>query len=248
MIFVLSKILLFLIKPIVWVVCLFLIALISKNGIKRKRFLIAGLITLLFFSNAFVLGKIFNAYESNYPTGQEYDVGIVLGGFSGVNERNNQIRFGGTGDRLFQAISLYKSGKINRFLITSGNSNLDDKTVKEGDLVYNYLKQIGIPESSIIIENQSRNTIENASLSYQLIKKVNPKARVLVVTSAWHIPRAKIAFSKYFGNNVDYYPTNFIGKTDYDLSDYLIPSAVTLSNWELIFKEWIGLLVDELRV
>jgi hypothetical protein len=36
-------------------------------------------------------------------------------------------------------------------------------------------------------------------------------------------------------------------KTTYDFSDYVIPSAEALSNWELLFKEWIGLLVDRLR-
>jgi len=247
MIFVLSKILFFLIKPVVWVICLFLIALISKNGTKQKRYLLAGLITLFVFSNSFIVGKVFNAYEPTYPVVKKYDIGIVLGGFSNINKRNNAIAFGMTADRLFQTLSLYKNGNINKILITSGSANLIDKTVKEGDLVYNYLKQIGIPDSSILIENQSRNTVENASLSYKLIKKVQPNARILVITSAWHIPRSKMIFSKYFGNNAAYYPTNFIGKINYDLSDYLIPSADALSNWELIFKEWVGLLVDRFR-
>lgn len=247
MVFVLSKILLFLIKPLVWVFCLFIFAMISKNASKRKRFLFAGLITLLIFSNSFIVGKIFNYYEPSYPKDKEYDIGIVLGGFSSINGRNNHIRFGWAGDRLFQVISLYKSGKIDKILITSGSASISDTKIKEADLVFDYLKKIGIPDSSILIENQSRNTIENASLSFKLIENIQPNARILIITSAWHIPRAKIAFSKYFGEKIDYYPTNYIGKTNYDLSDYLIPSAEALSNWELIFREWIGLIVDKIR-
>ncbi|WP_316768769.1 YdcF family protein [Pedobacter frigiditerrae] len=246
MVFVLSKILLFLLKPLVWVIFLFVLAICTKNFKRRKRLLITGLVLLVLFSNSFIVGKFFNLYESPYPPDQKVDVGIVLGGFSNINERNNKIKFGWAGDRLFQAISLYKSGGINKILVTSGSANLIDKTVKEGDLVFDYLKQIGIPEADILIENQGRNTIENASLSFLLIKKINTDAKVMVITSAWHIPRARIAFSKYF-KKVAFYPTNYIGKTSYDFSNYVIPSAEALSNWELLFKEWIGLLVDRFR-
>lgn len=248
MIFILSKVLLFLIKPLIWSCCLFIFALFNKSAWKRKRLLIAGVVVLLLFSNGFIFGKVANAYEADYPPNHTYDVGIVLGGFSGINTRNNQISFASSGDRLFQTLSLYKKGKIKRILITSGNGSLTGIGVKEADVAHDYLKEIGIPDSSLIIENQSRNTIENAANCYQLLKKEAPQAKVLVITSAWHIPRAKLIFSKYFGENLNYYPTNFIGKTEFGWTDFIVPSAEVLSNWELIFKEWIGLVVDKFRV
>jgi uncharacterized SAM-binding protein YcdF (DUF218 family) len=247
MVFTLSKILLFIIKPIVWIFCLFLWAILTKNAVRRKKITTVGLIALFVFSNTFIVGKIFNLYETTYPIEQHYNVGVVLGGFSGINKRTGKIAFNWASDRLFEAISLYRTGKIDKILITSGNANLVDKQIKEGDLVYHYLREIGIADSAILIENKSRNTIENAALSYKLIKKLDPKAKILVITSAWHIPRAKMIFSKQFGDNISFYPTNFIGKTNYDIGDYLIPSAGALSNWELIFKEWVGYLVDKFR-
>lgn len=247
MIFILSKVLLFLIKPLIWACCLFLIALFSKHKLRRKRLLIAGVVVLLFFSNGFIFGKVANAYEASYPPNDVYDVAIVLGGFSGVNSRNNQISFAASGDRLFQTLALYKNAKVKKIMIASGNGSLTGEGVKEADLAHDYLQKIGVPDSAILIENQSRNTIENAANCYQLLKKKVPNAKIVVVTSAWHIPRAKLIFSKYFGENLNYYPTNFIGKTEFGWTDFIIPNADALSNWEFLFKEWIGLVVDKVR-
>ena len=247
MIFILSKILLFLIKPVVWVLAILVSALLIKNSRNRKLLSWTGAMVLLIFSNSFLVGKVFNAYEANYPKKQQYDIGIVLGGFSDYNKRNQSLTLTSAGDRLFQAIKLYKKGDIKKMLITSGNSNLLDTTVKEADLTSAFLKQLGIPDSAILIENKSRNTVENAKYSFTLIKRNNPKAKILVITSAWHIPRSRLIFDKQAHQKLSYYPTNFIGKTEYDLGDYIIPSALALNNWEIILKEWVGLIVDSIR-
>lgn len=247
MIFVLSKILLFLIKPIIWVFGLLIFVLFTKNPKKKKRIFCGAIIVLFFFSNTLIAGKVLNFYESGYPKSQKYDVGIVLGGFSEFNKRNLSISFGFAGDRLFQAIRLFKRGEIKKILITSGSANLLDTTAKEANYTLAFLKQLGIPDSSILIENRSRNTVENAKYSFALINKHYSKARILVITSAWHIPRSKLIFDKQTNNKLNYYPTNFLGKTEYDLGDYVIPNAIALGNWELLFKEWIGLIVDSIR-
>jgi len=247
MIFILSKILLFLIKPIVWIFVLLIFAIASKSPKQRIRYLICTLAVFFFFSNGFVVGKIINSYEAGYPKAEKYDVGIVLGGFSGLNKRNNEIAFNWAGDRLFQAIALYKKGQIKQILLSGGSANLTDRKIKEADLAIQYLKLIGIPDSAILIENQSRNTIENARYSLALIEKSKSKAKILVITSAWHIPRAKLIFDKQAKQKIEYYPTNFSGDTEFDLGDIIIPNASALGVWEMLFKEWIGLTVDGLR-
>lgn len=247
MFFILSKILLFLIKPFFWICVLLLIAIFCKNQKLKQRYLILGIVLLLFFSNDFILGKLYNAYEANYPPkDKKYDVAVVLGGFSQINKRNNEIAFGGSSDRLFQAIALYKKGIVGKILLSSGSANLIDKSVKEADLAISYLKLIGIPDSSILVENQSRNTLENAEFSLALIKKQNPNADILVITSAWHIPRAKLVFNKKY-NGIDFYPTDFRGQTEYDLGDYIIPSASAIASWDTLLKEWVGLIVYKIR-
>ncbi|WP_316794958.1 YdcF family protein [Pedobacter agri] len=245
MIFILSKILIYFLKPITWIFLALVIAVFFPK--KRRLFLILAFVFLLFFSNGFIVGKFFNFYESGYPTKQKYDVGIVLGGYSGYNERNQKIEFGSASDRLFQAIDLYKSGRINKILISSGSANLFDTSKKEADLTIIYLHQIGIPDSSIVVENLSRNTIENAKNSLAIVEKINPNAKVLVITSAWHIPRSRLIFNRFAKHKIDYYPTDYFGKTEYDFADYFIPSASALQAWEMLLKEWVGYIVDGLR-
>ncbi len=247
MIFILSKILSFLVKPIVWVFVLLIFAIASKQPKQRKRYLVCVLIVFCFFSNSFIVGRILNSYESGYSKAEQYDVGIVLGGFSGLNKRNNEIAFNWAGDRLFQAIALYKKGQIKQILLSGGSANLINRQVKEADLAVKYLKLIGLPDSAILIENQSRNTVENARYSLALIRKKNPKAKIMVITSAWHIPRAKLIFDKQTQSKIEYYPTNFSGNPDFELSDFIIPNASALGAWEMLFKEWIGLAVDRIR-
>ena len=247
MIFILSKILLFLIKPFFWFCILLLLSVIAKNKKFKKRFLFAAIILLLVFSNGFFIGKVYNFYEPEYPKEiKSYDIAIVLGGFSGLNKRNNEIQFNWASDRLFQTFSLYRKGKVRKILITGGNASLTDNQIKEADLVQKFLSDICIPDSDVIIENQSRNTIENAKFSNQIIQKRFPDAKVLVVTSAWHVPRAKLIFDRAFKNKPDYLPTNYSGKTNYSFDDF-IPDPGVLSSWELLLKEWIGLAADRIR-
>lgn len=245
MIFILSKILMFLIKPIIWVLALLIWAALAK---KHRQQILGGAVGLLvLFSNGALFGTVMNAYEAGYPEKQHYDVGIVLGGFSGLNKRNGMIAFSGAGDRLFQAVSLFKDKQIDKILIASGSANLLNNEVKEADLVINYLKLIGIPDSALLVENQSRNTVENARNSIRLIGRLKPDAKILVITSAWHIPRAKMIFDRQSKHKIDYYPTNFAGPDQIVFADFIIPSASALGGWEMLFKEWIGLAVDRLR-
>lgn len=247
MVFLFSKIFSFLFKPLVWICLIFIVACLTKSSIKRNRFLLLDIVLLLLFSNSYLVGKFFNAYEAEYPPVRKYDVGIVLGGFSDINNRNGQVAFGSTADRFLQAISLYQKGVIKKILITSGSANLIDKEVKEADLIEKYLADFKLPDSIVLIENQSRSTIENAKFSSNLINSSYKNSSILVITSAWHIPRAKLSFDKYFRNIVEYYPTNHIGKTEYDLSDFIVPSAEALSSWNILIKEWVGLFVDRFR-
>ncbi|MDQ7949243.1 MAG: YdcF family protein [Pedobacter sp.] len=188
---------------------------------------------LWFFSNRFIIGKVYNAYEEGYPVDQHYDVGIVLGGFSSYDPIKKQIVFNTSGDRFFQALFLYREKKIDRILISGGNSEGRDR-IKEADVAARQLKIMGVPDSAIMVENQSRNTAENAELSYKKISASIPNAKVVVVTSAWHIPRARVHFDKYFKEKVTFYPSNYIGKTHYNLTDYVIPYPGAFIDWKFM--------------
>ena len=248
MIFLLSKFVLFFIKPLVWVFIVFVIAFFSKQKERQKKLMVSGLIILYIFSNAAIVNKVFYWYEAKYGSYEKYDVGIVLGGFSSFNSKSKTIEFNQNADRLFQAIYLYRTGVIKKILISGGSIDKVPIHKIEANLTARYLRGIGIPDSSILVEDKSRNTIENAANTFKMMTKILPKAKILVISSAFHLPRVKLIFSKYFGNQLAYYPTSFIGHDTNSFSDYIIPSVGALGNWELLFKEWIGLTVDRFRI
>lgn len=248
MIFLLSKLVLFFIKPLVWVFALFLFAFFTKKKERQLKLVISGFIVLFIFSNAALVNNVFYWYEGKYETYQKYDVGIVLGGFSHYNQQRKTIEFNQNGDRLFQAIYLYRKGVIKKILVSGGSIEKVAENKIESNNTARYLREIGIPDSVILVENKSRNTIENVANSYKMMTKMMPKAKILVITSAFHIPRVKMIFSKYFGDQLTYYPTDFRGSTENSLSAYLIPNAGALASWDFLFKEWLGLLVDRFRI
>jgi len=88
------------------------------------------------------------------------------------------------------------------------------------------------------VEGASENTAENARLSSALLHRDGVK-RILLVTDAMHMPRAKMAFART-GLDVVAAPTLFFGFTGFALGDFL-PSAEGLRRSHYAIYEWLGL-------
>jgi len=94
------------------------------------------------------------------------------------------------------------------------------------------------------METRSRNTFENAIYSAELIKP-NPNERWLLVTAAFHMPRAIGCFRRV-GFKVEAYPTEYTtGKISY-LQTVFGLSSGALSRLDIAMKEWLGLLMYRL--
>ena len=84
--YIISKIIYFLINPITWIAILLVWALLTKSQEKRLKFLRLGLFTFLFFSFApifQIFAKMWEIPLTDIRTMEtQYDIGIVLGGYS----------------------------------------------------------------------------------------------------------------------------------------------------------------------
>lgn len=248
MTFFLSKFLLFIIRPLVWITVLALYALFSKNKRYQRKSLITAIVLLFFFSNKFILGEVAYWYEPKSPILAHYDIGLLLGGFSSYNNETKSLKAQFSGDRLMQTIKLYHQKKIDRILMSGGSGSLLEKGLPEAIYTGEFLKSINIPDSAIIIEKDSRNTKENFEYAARILKGLNkPDAKILVITSAWHIPRTKLIAEKQGLKNIDYYPTNSL-RDNYSFEDYLLPQASAVNGWELLLKEWVGYVVTKLGI
>ncbi len=236
----------FLIQPLNWIIVILILGILVKNRKQaRKLYFLAATLTIT-FSNPFLINTIYNNWEPEAKTYSElahYDVIIVLGGFSNsTREPRDRVHFVKGADRLLHALEIFKLGKADAILLSGGTSRIIGEKVSETSSVYPFLKNMGIPENSILVEADSRNTHENARKSVEIIKKSYKNGKYLLVTSAFHMRRAKACFEKE-GLNVSVFPTDYYGHEFYWAPGQLIiPQSNAFLLWQLIIKEWIGII------
>jgi len=243
MFFLLSKILVFVLSPVLWVVLLLLFALFASKADRRRNLVVMAMLMLYLFSNEFLLNEVARKWETPLTKLQsvgKYDYAIVLGGFSDYDNLSAKIKFRDGSDRLLQALQLYQQKKVRKLFISGGSGQLLHQDKSEADKVKAFLVSLHIPENDIIMEMMSRNTHENALFTVKWLSKHDPGARCLLVTSAWHMRRAMGCYQKE-GANVTAYSTDIFSEPrrfDYDIM--IFPNARMLSNWNMLLREWVG--------
>jgi uncharacterized SAM-binding protein YcdF (DUF218 family) len=245
MFFILSKILLFTLSPYTWLLVAMYFALFSKKALRAKRAKYTVVFIALFFSNTFIFKEFCRQWEvfgTPISKVKHYDVAIVL---TGMAEYNNDLKTLSARrgiDRIWQTISLYKAGKIDRILISGDHGYLIDKGLHEATQLKETLVKWGIPEHIIITETTSKNTYENAVESQKIINRLFPNSNsILLVTSGKHMRRAKACFDK-LNVNCDTYSTDlFTGPNrTFAFDELIIPDVSTMNDWHGLLKEIIG--------
>lgn len=193
-----------------------LILRILKGSVKVVfySFLIVNLLIL-------IIPLLFNTSCKENKNLEKFDVIIVLGSPSNSDCTPHIIMQ----TRVNKAVSLFNKNKV-KALIFSGASV--QNSCSEAQVMATYAVSLGIPKDAIILEEQARNTSENAYYSVRLMKKQQFK-KALIVTSKPHIKRACMVFSKYaisfkmLGAN---YPddSTFFGKIAWFMGERMILS------------------------
>lgn len=248
MFFILSKILAFLIHPLVWVLSTFLISRFTKRQkLKRwTRWITAGL--LVVFTNTVIFSEFVRLWE---PEGEKieeighYDVAIVLGGMAEYDNNLDRLSIRRGGDRLWQAMHLYYLGKVDKILLSGDSGFVFDDGLKESIRFKSVLHDFGIPNEDILIDSLSKNTYQNAVESKRVLDQYPDLKEVLLVTSALHMPRSKACFEKVGFQNLGTFTTDhYTGKTrGYSWDQILIPNFSNITDWKRFNHEWVGYLV-----
>jgi uncharacterized SAM-binding protein YcdF (DUF218 family) len=205
-----------------------------------------ALVALVFFTNPFIIGLLLRAYETKpvelAPT-ETYASGIVLGGFISYNARDDKAYFNPASDRFIQTALLYKTGHIKKIIVSAGNGYITKNNFREADFIRDHLVQLGIPPQDILGEAESRNTLENARFSKAIRDTAHITGTSLLISSAMHLPRAKLVFEKA-GIPVKLYPCDFIGRGGGNnlIEDVLLPSSGALYKWDNFIKELVGIV------
>jgi uncharacterized SAM-binding protein YcdF (DUF218 family) len=109
----------------------------------------------------------------------------------------------------------------------------------EAVLAQAFYEEQGLDMQRVTFEDGSRTTRENAQQVAQLLGKACAEPWLLV-TSAWHMPRALAEFEAV-GCAVTPYPVDFRTGTFTPLTEYSL--AHSLLRWQLALHEWLGLWV-----
>ena len=168
---------------------------------------------------------------------------IVLGGAIDdvTSAARGQTIFDEGGERITEAVILAKRFPEARIVYTGGTASfVPGAKSTEALRARELMVQMGVPRGRITIEDKSRNTEENAWLTAAIVHP-QPSQRWIVVTSAFHMPRAMGVFEKA-GFHPIAYPVSFytLGRWPGDLRLNYWPGR-NLRIFELALHEWIGL-------
>ena len=197
---------------------------------KRVALWIAGVsaVWCLFWSSPATYRWLASGLEREFPVmkaedAQNADAIMVLGG--GMGSNTNAYPYSEmwtSADRAWHGARLYKAGKAPRVFVTC-------------DADIPLLVDLGVPRTAICGPSGARNTEEEARFIAEAMKQVKVrgegeqrKVKILLVTSAWHMRRAKLMFEKY-AKGVEVIPA----ATDYE--------ALVRCNWSAGF-DWSDLL------
>jgi uncharacterized SAM-binding protein YcdF (DUF218 family) len=167
---------------------------------------------------------------------------IVIGGV--INPENSvargQVSLDEAAERLTETAGLARQYPTARIVFSGGNANLFSGP-SEADFAGRFFENLGLPRDRITIESQSRTTAENAIFTKRLIAP-KPGERWLLVTSAYHMPRAIGAF-RQAGFPVEAYPVDYQTAGWEDLWKFSGSLAGGIVKTNAAVREWLGLFV-----
>ena len=228
-----------------------LIIVLLLFGILRKKILpsLLALLLLTLLSLPFVSNQLINLLERNYSviSPNEVDTAdtvVVLSGMLQTIKQDNAIHyeFSEAVDRIFAGINLLKMGKAQKIILTRGKLPWS-KGVPEGDYLAEFVQSQGIDPNRILLTKIVENTNDEA----KAISKMLPKtSEVILITSAFHMPRAEKVFQNQNLKIIPYAVDFRSSAKDIDVLDFL-PQANAFKDSSFYFREIIGRLYYSLR-
>ena len=141
------------------------------------------------------------------------EVIVILGGWQGAPSSmrgETTPPISRSGDRLITGLILANQYKDAKIAFPGGLKWRGDKR-SESDITNAVINGLELDEERLIVEGLSRNTAENAAFLKQQIESID--GQIILVTSAWHMPRAIGSF-RAAGLDPIAYPTDFTTAED----------------------------------
>ena len=235
----LHKILPLIFSPLFFIITLIIFGLILSS----KKISLTGVAILFIFSMPIISGKLIAYLESDFelikPSKVETaDAVVVLSGMVSTIKTKDGLDYewGGAVDRFFTGIELFNLNKAPTLIFTGGKLPWSIG-VPEGEFLREEAIKLGIPKKDILLTENVENTDQEAKAIKKILSLDNPK--VILVTSAFHMPRAQLVFEAA-GINVVPFPVDFKTRAGKLTFMNFIPSASSFASTSFFVREMIG--------
>jgi uncharacterized SAM-binding protein YcdF (DUF218 family) len=251
--FLASKLLSFVTQPLAWVALALLAALIClprrhRCGLRLGWF---ALILLLLQGWEPLPDAVLRQLETRHqgPAASSrlnnYVGVVILGGAlesAHVWQGHDQVALNDAAERMTVPLALLRQNPQLRLLFTGGEGELLPEGLSEAARAHVFFDSMGLAPQQLVLESASRTTYENAQFS-AILPGVDAKQPWLLLTSAWHMPRAIATFRKA-GWNVTPYPVDFRTGSHTPWTQYSLWQGA--QKWQLALHEIAGLLAYRL--
>lgn len=256
MFYVLSKIGFFLVQPSTLAVALLSIGILGSLVRREPRRWhmagLAGLVSLILFGFSPLANIVILPLEQRFAKPDLTAIGrdvagiVVLGGFEEgwVSASRGELGLNEAAERLTETRRLASLLPRAKVVFTGGAGGLVLADRAAAAEVGDWLVAAGVARDRIVLEDASRTTWENATLTRALLRP-EPGQRFLLVTSAHHMPRA-IGVFRAAGFDVIAYPVDFRTNGWGDAARPFESLGDGLRRLDRATKEWIGLLAYRL--
>lgn len=210
---------------------------------------LAGLLTLISLPAVGNLAQ--RSLEFSYPPSPEIpapvDTIVVLSAnVTLANREGTKFRLGNESlSRCWHAFELYRKAGHCRIVVSGGNVDSGQSPQTLAQLMSDFLVEIGVPPTDLVLEDKSLTTFENARNTSALLHLADAQ-RVFLVTSATHMRRADRCFARQ-GIVVVPSPCNHYAlRLDFLPGDFM-PSIGGITAVHTAAHEWLGLFWYWLR-
>jgi uncharacterized SAM-binding protein YcdF (DUF218 family) len=241
----LHKILPLIFSPLMLVIGLIILGIIFN----LRKFSLIGVIVLILSSLPIISNKFIAYLEKDYQPIEiseieNVDAIVVLSGMIRVigDEENLKYEFTDSVDRFFAGLDLFNNNKSPILILTRGKMPWS-VGIAEGEYLKELAIKYGVSEENIILTDEVQNTDQEAKAIKEILTE---DAKIILVTSAFHMPRAEKVF-KAANINLIPFPVDFQNsKSKTTMMDF-IPSAGSLFDTSHFVREMIGRLYYNLK-
>jgi len=250
---ILSKMLMTLFNPVGLTLALwalgFLFMFVRRKTRLSTVFFVIGFTVLFAFSLPVTAHFLMRGLEGRYEPRLEYGSAssvVLLGGFTrGKVPPRLYAETNMNANRVFGAMRVWRRGQASKMVLTGGQLEwTTNEAVSEAAVMFDLISEhFGVDSSDVIFESKAQNTRDNAVYTREALTEAGLGLDIILVTSAYHMPRSAAVFKKA-GFAVTPAPIGYFSDKYLSRKPLMwLPGAAPLFESSIALREYMGMAV-----